>query len=557
MIRKIISIIASLLKGKEDELKGKEDEARSDSYAGKCATATKKPEKGSEERQSGPEYLTNAKAPKLRRVANKPDDPDNKQPAWKPSDFPVEPRPDKTRFHDLDLPDDLLHAICDLKFQYLTPIQAEILPVALLGRDATGQAQTGTGKTAAFLIGIVATITRNPIKGKRSKGTPRALILAPTRELALQIEKDAKDLTKYARFNILCMIGGTGYDKQKAALLKAPVDIAVATPGRLLDFARQNLINLRKIETLVIDEADRMLDMGFIPDISRIVRMTPPKEQRQTLFFSATLTPDVLRLASQWTRESFKAEIDPDQIAAKSVDQKVYLTTLDEKFAVLYNLITKYELTRVLIFTNRRDQARDLTLDLCKAGINADLLSGELSQNKRSRALENFKSGQIAVLVATDVAARGIHIEGISHVVNYHLPQEAEHYVHRIGRTGRAGSTGTSISFADERDSFNIPPIEKLLGNKLECEYPPEELLKMPDFSNVVPVQPAFVGSTDFSKRHPSRRPAGQKGKPKYRRRGGRGKKTDGETKAEAPAGKSTSSSRRSRKPNRTKTEKT
>ena len=543
LIKEIFAKIGSLLKKKKEATEigrgGAEDNA-----------AAVKPSETAEEkrrRKSEPDNLkiaTDAKHIKRKKTAFESD---HKKPVWKPSDFPVQPRPGKKRFHDLGLPVDLLHAICDLNFEYLTPIQAEILPVALAGRDATGQAQTGTGKTAAFLIAIIANIIRNPIRGKQIKGNPRALILAPTRELALQIEKDARDLTKYARFNILCMIGGTGYDKQKSAVKNRPVDIAVATPGRLLDFARQNLINLRKVETLVIDEADRMLDMGFIPDISRIVRMTPPKEQRQTLFFSATLTKDVLRLASQWTKESFKAEIDPDQVAAKSVDQKVYLTTLDEKFFVLYNIITKYELTRVLIFTNRRDQARDLAFGLCKAGINADLLSGELSQAKRTGALENFKSGKITALVATDVAARGIHIEGISHVVNYNLPQEAEHYVHRIGRTGRAGSTGISISFADELDSFNIPPIENVLGNKLECEYPPEELIKKPDLSEVVPIQPNFFESSG-NKRRPSRRPAGQRGKPKYKRRSNSKSRNGSEKKSPSPPRRSKKASRK--KPN-------
>jgi ATP-dependent RNA helicase RhlB len=545
LIGKIISIIASLLKGKEDEV-------RRDGDADKSAAA-KAPEPAAKEspgRKRRPENFKKVSTVETSGKAERKSVEDREKPAWTPADFQVPPCADKTAFHELGLPDDLLHAICDLKFEYLTPIQAEILPVALAGRDATGQAQTGTGKTAAFLIGIIANMVRNPLQGKRSKGTPRALILAPTRELALQIEEDALDLTKYIRCNVLCMIGGTGYDKQKAIIAKAPIDIAVATPGRLLDFARQKLINLGKLETLVIDEADRMLDMGFIPDISRIVRMTPPKEQRQTLFFSATLTPEVLRLASQWTRESFKAEIDPDQVAAKSVDQKVYLTTSDEKFVVLYNLVSKYELTRVLIFTNRRDQARDLTVKLCQAGIQADLLSGDLTQSKRSKALENFKAGKITALVATDVAARGIHIEGISHVVNYNLPHEAEHYVHRIGRTGRAGSTGISISFADECDSFSIPPIEKVLGNKLECEYPPDELVKKPDLSNVTPVPTTFLQSL-ITKRVPGRRPPGQKGKPRYNRRPDRSNKA-GEEKAAAPPRKSKPRSRKPKKTNRT-----
>ena len=550
MIKTFLDIISDLFWGKGDYRSVKTEEGK------KWPVGTERPEKPSAERKVAPENRPGTDRPSDRtkagesreetRTPEKPSDgsqqpaeaaggPSEKhkgsetqafqprktpakrtarkkrKPPWKPTDFPVEPEEGKTRFHDLNLPRGLLHAVCDLEFKFCTPIQAEILPRAMEGRDATGQAQTGTGKTAAFLIAIMTNMIRNPIKEKRAKGKPRALILAPTRELAIQIEKDAMDLAKYCGIGILCMIGGTGFDRQQNFLKKRPIDIAVATPGRLLDFARRGVLDLKNVETLVIDEADRMLDMGFIPDITRIVHMTPPKEKRQTLFFSATLTDEVLRLASRWTRESFRAEIEPDRIEAESVDQKVYLTTAQEKFYVLYNVVTKLELTRVLIFTNRRDQARDLSAKLCRAGIKATLLSGELTQSKRTKALENFRSGEINCLVATDVAARGLHIEGISHVVNYNIPQEAEHYVHRIGRTGRAGSSGVSISFADEKDSFNIPPIEKVLGHKLECEYPPDDLVEEPDLSNVVPVKmepfgPPAKPRGRQDKRRPSRR---------------------------------------------------
>ena len=397
--------------------------------------------------------------------------------SWDVTAFEVPPVEDKTRFHDLDLPLNLMHAIADLDFRYCTPIQAGILPKALKGVDVTGQAQTGTGKSAAFLITLLTQLIQKPPRSKRQKGTPRALILAPTRELVLQIEKDAKALAKYLHFRILAVFGGMGYGKQKEILTHELVDIVVATPGRLIDFKNQGIVTLNKIEFLVIDEADRMLDMGFIPDIRRIIHSTPPKRERQTMFFSATLTPDATRLASQWTDNSFNVEIEPEQVASESIDQIIYIVTSEEKFALLYNMITLQNLKRVIIFANRRDETRNLMKKLEKYDIDCALLSGEVPQTKRLRALENFKAGKIRVLVATDVAARGIHVEDVSHVINYNLPQDPEHYVHRIGRTGRAGATGTSISFACEEDSFHIPAIEEFLGHEMRCQYPDEALL--------------------------------------------------------------------------------
>ncbi|BCS98138.1 hypothetical protein DSLASN_37700 [Desulfoluna limicola] len=398
-------------------------------------------------------------------------------PAWSLSDFQVPEKEGEVRFHDLDLPIKLMQGIAELGFQYATPIQAGALPETLKGKDAIGKAQTGTGKSAAFLITIINHLAKKPMRGGPERGFPRALILAPTRELALQIEKDALALCKFTPYKIVSLFGGTGYEKQKKGVAGS-VDIIVATPGRLIDFKNQKLVDLSRVEILVIDEADRMLDMGFIPDIRKIVYATPHKDQRQTLFFSATYTSDVMRLADQWTREPFNVEIEPDTIESASIDQKIFLVTTDEKFPLLYNLITTKKLTKVLVFTNRRDQARRLCEKLTRYKVSADLLSGEVAQNKRIRALEDFRSGKVQILVATDVAARGLHIDEISHVINYNLPQDAEHYVHRIGRTGRAGATGTSVSFACEDDSYYIPAIEELLGHKLECEYPDNELLQ-------------------------------------------------------------------------------
>ncbi|WP_231716977.1 DEAD/DEAH box helicase [Desulfosarcina ovata] len=393
---------------------------------------------------------------------------------WHRGLFKVPELPDKTRFHDLDLPDPVLHAIADTGFQYCTPIQAEVLPATLKGRDAFGRAQTGTGKTAAFLVAVLTRLLNNPLRGKRKPGTPRVLIIAPTRELVLQIADEANLLSAHCPFSIVSVFGGMDYEKQRRKLHGRAVDIIVATPGRLLDFKRRRDLDLSRVEMLIIDEADRMLDMGFIPDVRQIVYSTPHKDKRQTLFFSATLTPDVTRLSASWTRDPITVEIEPEQVAVDTVEQVVYIVTTDEKFALTYNIITRRNLKRVLIFCNRRDETRRLAEMLGRYRINCDVLSGEVPQKKRIRTLDAFKAGKIRVLVATDVAGRGIHIEDMDYVINFTLPRDPEDYVHRIGRTGRAGAAGTSISFADEEDSFYLPAIEEFIGRSLHC-IPPEE----------------------------------------------------------------------------------
>jgi len=399
---------------------------------------------------------------------------------WDVSQFKVSPAEGKTRFHDFDLPNPLLHAISDLGFEYCTPIQAEILPSSLSGKDASGRAQTGTGKTAAFLITVITRMLNNPIQGNRKPGTPRILVLAPTRELVLQISEEARHLSKYTDLQTISVFGGMDYEKQRKQLSADPVDIIVATPGRLLDFQRHRDITLKKIEVLILDEADRMLDMGFIPDVRKIINSTPAKDKRQTMLFSATLTGEITRLASQWTRNSVTVEIEPEQIAVKTVDQVVYIVTTIDKFALLLNIIHRKNLKRVLIFCNRRDEVGRLEKMLTRHGINCSALSGDIPQKKRVRRLEEFKTGKIRVLVATDVAGRGIHIEGMDHVINFMLPRDPEDYVHRIGRTGRAGANGTSISFADEKDAFYLPAIEAFIEQKLGCIEPKEEWLTMP-----------------------------------------------------------------------------
>jgi ATP-dependent RNA helicase RhlB len=396
---------------------------------------------------------------------------------WEPSLFKIPVVDGKTRFHDFVIVPEVMHAVYDLGFQYCTPVQAETLAQSLSGDDVVVRAQTGTGKTAAFLITIFHHIVRNPHEGTRPVGTPRALILAPTRELVMQIEKDARGLGKYVPSGILSLLGGIDYAKQQNALKNIPCDVLICTPGRLIDFKRKRLVDLSKIEILVLDEADRMLDMGFIDAVRSIVVSTPPKAKRQTMFFSATMSGDVRRLADSWTRQAFEVNVTPDTVAVDTVEQITYITTHREKPVLLYNLINQKHLDRVLIFANRRDEARELKETLETYGINCALLSGDVDQKQRVHRLERFREGKVRVLVATNVASRGLHVEGISHVINYNMPLDVEEYVHRIGRTGRAGASGISISFADEYDSYELVKLEEFLGKKIACVYPEPHLL--------------------------------------------------------------------------------
>ena len=380
-------------------------------------------------------------------------------------------------FVELDLPNALNLAIRKLEFSHCTPIQKEVLPHSLDGEDIIAQAQTGTGKTAAFLISIITYQLENPEIDRRPPGTPFALIIAPTRELVMQIASDAALLTQFSDVRVLPVVGGIDYEKQRKQLEK-PVEVIVATPGRLLDFCRSNVINLNRVEMLVIDEADRMLNMGFIPDVKAIVQRTPKKDKRQTQLYSATFSEDIKRLARSWTLDPIRIEIEPEQVAVDSVEQLIYFTSEREKLTVLCNLLSQQTESKVIIFVNRRDETRRLEEKLYRQGFNTGLLTGEVAQRKRIKTLDEFKHGDIQVLVATDVAGRGIHVDNISHVVNYNLPEDPEDYVHRIGRTGRAGAKGISISLVCESDAFMMPSIETLLGEALSFTYPPDDLLE-------------------------------------------------------------------------------
>jgi len=389
--------------------------------------------------------------------------------AWSPESFAVEPVEGKKRFHDFNLPGEVMHGIADLGFKYCTEIQALSLEQALAGKNIAGKAQTGSGKTAAFLVAILTRYLRTPDSRAKKGGVPRALVIAPTRELVIQICKDADLIGKYCNLRCLAIYGGMDYDRQRQEVLDAPVDLLVATPGRLLDFVKSRTIDLSNVDTLVIDEADRMLDMGFIPDVRRIVSRLPPKEKRTTMLYSATLDDTVMRLASNWMEEPFKAEVESETNATDTVRQVVYTIRSKDKFTVLYNHIALHPEARTIVFCNRKSTTEDVYESLKVRGVSVEMLSGDVNQNKRLKTLDAFRDGEIKVVVATDVAGRGIDVKGLEYVINFDFPYEAEDYVHRIGRTGRAGSTGIAISFADEDESFAIPEIERYINEPLKC----------------------------------------------------------------------------------------
>ncbi len=389
--------------------------------------------------------------------------------AWDPGTFVVEPLENKKRFHDFDLPSEVMHGIADLGFKYCTEIQALSLEQALAGKNIAGKAQTGSGKTAAFLVAILTRYLRTPENRAKRGGAPRALVIAPTRELVIQICKDADAIGRYCDLRSLAVYGGMDYDRQRKEVQGAPVDLLVATPGRLLDFVKSHVIDLSHVDTLVIDEADRMLDMGFIPDVRRIMSYLPPKNKRTTMLYSATLNDTVMRLAMNWMEEPYRAEVASETNATDTVRQVVYCIQAKDKFKVLFNHIALHPDARTIVFCNRKSTTEEVFSSLKIRGISVDMISGDVGQGRRLKVLDDFRAGKVKVVVATDVAGRGIDIKGLEYVINFDFPYEAEDYVHRIGRTGRAGSTGIAISFADEDESFAIPEIEEYIKEPLPC----------------------------------------------------------------------------------------
>ena len=390
---------------------------------------------------------------------------------------------DLISFADLNLPDDLRRGIEDLGFVRTTPIQSVALPEALRGRDVLGQAQTGTGKTATFLL----TIFKELLETERNHPTaPRAVVIAPTRELALQITDDAEGLSHYTDISTVAVFGGMDWEKQ-ARRLEDPIDLLVATPGRLMDYCKRGLLSLNHIQVLVVDEADRMFDMGFIQDIKWIVGQCPA--DRQTLMFSATFPFEVTRLAQRFQRNPLEVRVQPEQVAANTIEQLLYHVAEFEKLQFTLWLLEHYKPKRCLIFINTKRTGDWLNFKLWNNGWESGYISGDLPQRKRMKLVEDFREGNVEVMVATDVAARGLHIDDVDLVINFEIPADANDYVHRIGRTGRAGNAGRAITIADERLVQHLPEIERLLGHQLDAKVPEDDQYlrdKAPSYRAVV-----------------------------------------------------------------------
>ena len=403
-------------------------------------------------------------------------------------------------FNKFALSKPLLESLEDHNFKYCTPIQAEALPLALEGKDLAGQAQTGTGKTAAFLLATLHHLMETPVE--ENKVGPWAIILAPTRELALQIHRDAEILGCYTGLICAAVYGGTGYDSQRRQLENG-VDIVIGTPGRIIDFYKQGVLQLKNIEVVTLDEADRMFDLGFVSDIRYLLRRMPPPGQRINMLFSATLSTRVMELAYEHMNDPQVIKIEADQVTADKVRQVLYHVSTHDKIALLLGLLRRDEAKRSMVFVNTKRAAEDVTGYLQGNGYEAGMLSGDIPQTKRERLLEKFQRGELPILVATDVAARGLHIPEVSHVINFDLPQDPEDYVHRIGRTARIGASGDAISLVCEEYVYSLPDIEEFIEQKIPAETVEKELLV-----EVKPRRRQERTRRDSGRRQGSRRPA-------------------------------------------------
>ncbi len=391
-------------------------------------------------------------------------------------------------FDSLPLAPEILQGVLDAGFTHCTPIQAQTLPIALTGRDVAGQAQTGTGKTAAFLVALFQRLADHPPGPTRGQTGIRALIIAPTRELAVQIHKDALLLGARTEFRIAVVFGGVDYEKQRRQLEEG-VDILIGTPGRIIDYHKQHVFDTRHVQAVVLDEADRMFDLGFIADIRYILRRLPAPEHRQSMLFSATLSQRVLELAYEHMNEPELVRIEPDKVTTDRVRQLIYYPAMEEKYPLLINLLRAQGQSRTMVFVNTKRVAERLEDVLRANGINAQAMSGDVPQNKRLRFLREFHEGKLAVLIATDVASRGLHIADVTHVYNFDLPQDCADYVHRIGRTARAGAQGDAISFACEDYAISLPDIETYIGHKIPYS----------------PITPEMLAPVQFPPRRPRR----------------------------------------------------
>ncbi len=388
-------------------------------------------------------------------------------------------------FDSLNLPATVARGVAELGFTRCTPIQAQTLPVALAGRDVAGQAQTGTGKTAAFLVALFNRLLTVPPSPSRPKNAPRAIVIAPTRELAVQIHSDAVAIGKYTGLGLAIVFGGVDYEKQRRSLEEG-TDVLIGTPGRIIDYFKQRVFDLHHIQVAVLDEADRMFDLGFIKDIRFILRRLPPPTQRLNMMFSATLSHRVMELAYEHMNDPVLIRIEPDKMTVDRVRQVLYFPSTAEKASLLIGLLRRMDAHRTMVFVNTRRMAEVLERTLIANGFVAQALSGDVPQTKRLKMMRDFHNGDVAVLIATDVASRGLHIPDVSHVFNYDLPGDAEDYVHRIGRTARAGAEGDAISFACEEFAIALPDIEKYIGHQI-----PRGVIEAADLAAVTPPPPA------------------------------------------------------------------
>jgi ATP-dependent RNA helicase RhlB len=414
----------------------------------------------------------------------------------------------QTPFTEFDIPETVQKGIVDAGFTHCSPIQAQALPISLSGRDVAGQAQTGTGKTAAFLITLFTRLGAGP---RRRNRLPVALIVSPTRELAYQIYEEARILGKYTGMRCVRVVGGIEYQKQSDALKKG-VDVVVATPGRIIDYFKQGVFKTKGIKLVVIDEADRLLDLGFAKDMRFILSKLPHYEKRQSMLFSATLSYRVMELTYEYMNLPEFIAVTPEEVTVEGIEQSLYHVGMENKLPLLLGLLGREQWRRILIFVNTKSGVEWLTLKLKGNGWAAEGITGDLPQRKRFRLMERFKKDRLKILVATDVASRGIHIEDITHVINYDLPQDAENYVHRIGRTARAGKSGNAISLACEKYVYHLEALETLLGYKIPVLWPEEELLVEDRCGKV-------VTRREMRKVRSQRRSARGRGKTTYRDR--------------------------------------
>ena len=429
-----------------------------------------------------------------------------------------------TFFANFNLHPLLQQGLDEAGFTRCTPIQELTLPVALAGRDVAGQAQTGTGKTCAFLVALMNRLLTTPAVAERRDSDPRALVIAPTRELAIQIDKDARAIGAHTGLRTALIYGGVDYDKQRQQL-KDGCDIIIATPGRLLDYHKQDVFGFNGVEVMVVDEADRMFDLGFIKDVRFIFRRLPAREQRQVLLFSATLSHRVLELAYEHMHEAEKLVVETDNVTADKVRQVVYFPAKEEKMPLLMNLLEREKPSRSIVFVNTKAAAERITDRVKRQGYRAGALSGDVPQLKRQKLLQRFQDSQLEMLVCTDVAARGLHIPAVSHVFNYDLPQDAEDYVHRIGRTARLGAEGDAISFACDLYAMSLPEIEEYIGQKIPVATIEPDMLVMPKPHAIDPefVAAAAADSAAFGDKVEARGDEKKPSRHGERRSGGRG----------------------------------